>query len=142
MIKDVLSAVRNELATIPDFTGVYLGQQTAMPKAAYPICWIEGGYGRRGKGALDEMPYIAEGKIWDEIYSFTVWIEIVLEDTEANVLKIYELTDKVRDKLRNNLLGGLVYFVTLGASEYPFVNSEGLLRVAPVEAEYITRRQI
>lgn len=142
MIKDIVSAVRTELATIPDFKGVYIGQQTSIANNGYPICWVEGGYGRKGRGALDEQPYIAKGKIWDEIYGFTVWVEIVFEDTENNALLIYELCDKVRVKLRNNRLNDTVYFVTLGPSEYPFVSEEQLLRVAPIEIEYITRRQI
>lgn len=142
MIKDVIVALRNELATIPDFKGVYIGQQTAIQKSAYPICWIEGGFGRRGRGALDEQPLISKGEVWDEVYSFTVWVEMLFEDTEANTLRIYELTDIVRDKLRNNKLNGLVYFSALGPAEYPFVSTEQLLRVSPIEIEFIARRHI
>lgn len=145
MIADIIQAVRNELLTLPDFKGVYIGEQTSIPADGYPICWIEGGFGAygRGRGTLDEIPYISHGKVFDEIYNFNVWVDIKYEDNLDNSLMIYNLMDKVRDKLRNNSLQGKVYSSMVLSTEYPFTKvKEIVLRSACVYFECIAKRNL
>ncbi len=143
MIGDIIKKIRNELATLPDFKGVYIDEPVAVTEEGYPICWIAGGYGRRGFETLRERPYIALGKVFDEIYNFTIEIEMIYEETESNALLIYTLMDKVRDKLRNNMLGGLIYNIVLEETGYPYKKGQDtLLRASQVYLECTAKRTI
>jgi hypothetical protein len=140
MILDVIKKVREKLKTIKDFKGVYVGEQLSV--VDYPICWIEAGYGRRGT-TTEEREYISGGQVWDEIYTLTIWVEILYEDTEENAYLIYKLVEKVKEKIRESpTLDGLIYDLSIISSEYPLkVEKESLLRVAPLTIECISRKQ-